>query len=256
MYVKLFSSILTSSVWAEDIPTRIVWITLLALADKDGDVRASPSGLARVANVPLAACQHALERLSSPDPESGTQEHEGRRIEERDGGWFILNYVKYREIQDAEARKASWRESSRKHRQKRAASATSAERHQKSAEAEADTEAEVKATTQQQQHAESFVEPAHRTAYLQMRTRSRNPASFDAMLGTVVAPVAGGTSYPWLTVGQAMLEMESAGATPSAAAIRAYCRRLKDTPNGEPKNKLTEGRAALVRFVESSRGNA
>lgn len=116
MYVKLFSSILTSSVWGESNSTRIVWITMLALADKDGDVRASPSGLARLANVSTSECQAALSRFLAPDPESGTPEDDGRRIEQRDGGWFILNYTKYRTLQDAEMRKAQWREGTRKYR--------------------------------------------------------------------------------------------------------------------------------------------
>ena len=116
MYVKLFSSILTSSVWGESNSTRIVWITMLALADKDGDVRASPGGLARLANVSTSECQAALSCFLAPDPESGTPEDDGRRIEQRDGGWFILNYTKYRTLQDAEMRKAQWREGTRKYR--------------------------------------------------------------------------------------------------------------------------------------------
>ena len=135
MYVKLFTSILTSSVWSEDNATRIVWITMLALSDKDGDVRSSPSGLARLANVSVEECQKALAKFQAPDPEDPTQENEGRRIEEREGGWFIYKYAHYRALQDAEARKASWRESSRKHRQKK--SAPSAPRQRKSTEAEA-----------------------------------------------------------------------------------------------------------------------
>ena len=116
VYVKLFSSILTSSVWGESNSTRIVWITMLALADKDGDVRASPGGLARLANVSTSECQAALSCFLAPDPESGTPEDDGRRIEQRDGGWFILNYTKYRTLQDAEMRKAQWREGTRKYR--------------------------------------------------------------------------------------------------------------------------------------------
>ena len=64
MYVKLFASILTSTLWAQDDATRLVWITLLALADKDGFVRASPSGLARLANVDEARGRSAIAKLS------------------------------------------------------------------------------------------------------------------------------------------------------------------------------------------------
>ena len=163
MYVKLFSSILTSSVWAESNSTRIVWIAMLALADKDGDVRASPSGLARLANVTTGECQEALARFLAPDLESGTPDDDGRRIEQCVGGWHILNYTKYRTMQDAETRKAQWREGTRKYRagrkepaivNKSQHSSTSSQHEstrsqQLSAhtEAEAEAEAEAKAKT-------------------------------------------------------------------------------------------------------------
>ena len=97
MYVKLFSSILTSSIWSQDPSTRLVWITMLAMADVEGYVKAAPSGLARAANVPVKDCQRALDVFQEPDEESFTKEHEGRRIEKVEGGWLLLNYEKYRE---------------------------------------------------------------------------------------------------------------------------------------------------------------
>ena len=98
MYVKLFSSILDSSIWAEPNATRLVWITLLAMADEEGFVRAVPSGIARRAAVTLPECITALDRFLAPDSE-GSQEHAGRRVESTEGGWRLLNYKKYREIQ-------------------------------------------------------------------------------------------------------------------------------------------------------------
>ena len=96
-YTKLFGSLVTSTIWREDNDTRIVWITLLALSDAAGRVEGSIPGLAHIANVPLENCEKALKKLLSPDPYSRTKEHEGRRIAEIDGGWEILNYIKYRE---------------------------------------------------------------------------------------------------------------------------------------------------------------
>jgi hypothetical protein len=98
-YVKIYGSILGSSVWAEAPATRIVWITMLALADADGHVEASVGGLARFANVTVKQCEAALLVLSSPDPDSKSPDHEGRRIEKVDRGWTILNYRAYREMQ-------------------------------------------------------------------------------------------------------------------------------------------------------------
>jgi hypothetical protein len=128
MYAKLFGSILTSSVWSQESDVRVVWITLLALADREGRVRASASGLARLSNVSPEACQRALDMFIAPDTESGTQEFDGRRIEEIPAGWLILNYVKYRDLKDEETRKAQWRESSKRYRQQK-----SARRHRPSA---------------------------------------------------------------------------------------------------------------------------
>lgn len=121
MYVKLFSSILHSSIWSAPSDTRLVWITMLAMADLDGYVRAAPSGLARAANVPLDACLAALAILEGPDPESGTEEYEGRRIEAVPGGWMLLNYAKYRNMVDPDTVRAQTRERVQRHRAKKKA---------------------------------------------------------------------------------------------------------------------------------------
>jgi hypothetical protein len=101
-FVKVFTSILTSTIWGEDHATVRVWIAMLASADADGMVEGSVPGFARVANVTMAEMEHALEVLYSPDPHSRTKDHEGRRIEAFDGGWRILNHTKYRETANAQ----------------------------------------------------------------------------------------------------------------------------------------------------------
>jgi hypothetical protein len=106
-WTKLFSSIVTSSVWCEDDATVRVWIAMLATADSDGLVEGSVPGFANLARVPVAKMRAALVKLSSPDPDSRTPDHEGRRIETIEGGWQILNYAAYREKpQDKEGSKA------------------------------------------------------------------------------------------------------------------------------------------------------
>ena len=40
-FTKLFNTIVTSTIWQEDDKTRIVWITMLAIADASGIVGAS-----------------------------------------------------------------------------------------------------------------------------------------------------------------------------------------------------------------------
>jgi hypothetical protein len=103
-YTKLFSSITASTVWQEPAGTRLVWITMLAMADKAGCVWASVPGLARIANVTMEETVRALETLTAPDKWSRTPDNDGRRIEPIDGGWRLLNHAKYRAIRSAEER--------------------------------------------------------------------------------------------------------------------------------------------------------
>ena len=85
-FTKLFNSIITSTIWCEDDKTRIVWITLLAMADKTGSVASSVPGLAKSANVTIEECESALAKLMAPDKYSRTKDHEGRRVSLIDGG--------------------------------------------------------------------------------------------------------------------------------------------------------------------------
>lgn len=115
-FTKLFSSIVTSSIWQESNETRIVWVTLLALADKNGEVWASVGGLAHAAGISRDDCLKSLKVLLNPDPDSRSKENGGRRIKEIDGGWQLLNYLKYREMGRNEDRTEYFREQKRRKR--------------------------------------------------------------------------------------------------------------------------------------------
>lgn len=104
-YVKLFCKILDSSIWRQDMATRIVWITLLAMKDLNGYVMASPSAIADRARVSDEECEHALKVLSSPDPKSHTLAYEGRRIIPYEDGWYIVTHEKYKKMMCDERRK-------------------------------------------------------------------------------------------------------------------------------------------------------
>lgn len=95
-FLKLETGIMQSSIWGEDWIVKGVWITMLLLKDKRGYVSASVPGLARSAGVTIGECEYALERLSAPDKYSRTKTKNGKRIEETDGGWFVINSDKYR----------------------------------------------------------------------------------------------------------------------------------------------------------------
>ncbi len=97
-YVKLHSSILTSSLAGESLQVRWLFVgVMLPLADRDGIVEASLPGLAHLARFSIEETERALAVLSSPDQHSRCKDHEGRRIEAVDGGWRLLSYERYRD---------------------------------------------------------------------------------------------------------------------------------------------------------------
>tara|TARA_B110000495_G_scaffold203492_1_gene227463 strand:- start:5033 stop:5875 length:843 start_codon:yes stop_codon:yes gene_type:complete len=104
-FTKLFSSILDSTIWQEPSETKIVWITMLAMVDRNGEVQASIPGLAARAKVTLEQCETSLASFLAPDKYSRTQEHEGRRIQTIEGGWLMLNHAKYRALLSVEERR-------------------------------------------------------------------------------------------------------------------------------------------------------
>lgn len=82
---------------------------MLAMADREGFIYASVNGLARAACLEPDDVIAGLDILVSPDTESSdltrNPENEGRRIEKIDGGWKIINYSYYRDLQDADERR-------------------------------------------------------------------------------------------------------------------------------------------------------
>lgn len=121
-FVKLDTGILNSTLWFER-DCREVFITALLMAHPIelrepmpqlhvsriettgfvvpigwyGFVPAAGPGIIRMAMCSMDSGTEALVRLGSPDPESRTPDHEGRRMVRVDGGYIILNFIKYRE---------------------------------------------------------------------------------------------------------------------------------------------------------------
>lgn len=118
-FVKLFNSIIHSTIWSEPDHVRIVWITMLAMSNRYGDVDSSIPGLARMAGKSIEETEDAINRFLSPDPYSRTPDNEGRRIKTIVGGWHLLNHSKYRELLSAEERKEYNRNKQAEHRQKK-----------------------------------------------------------------------------------------------------------------------------------------
>ncbi len=97
-YVKIHQCVLDSSIWQEPEGTRLVFLTMLVMADQEGHVEASVSGLARRANVSIDSCRRALETLSSPDPDDRSGVENGVRISKVPRGWFVINHKYYRDL--------------------------------------------------------------------------------------------------------------------------------------------------------------
>ncbi len=121
MYAKIFTQIFDSSI-AENYEVRHVFEDLLKLADVDGVVDMTVEAIARRTNVPIEKVRYGIEELMKPDPNSRSKEHEGRRLilvdSRRNWGWIIVNYQHYRDIQNDEMRRASWRDAKKRQRDK------------------------------------------------------------------------------------------------------------------------------------------
>jgi uncharacterized phage protein (TIGR02220 family) len=69
---------------------------MLAMADQTGLVPATAPGISTASFIPLETTRKSIAILESPDPDSKSMDNEGRRIKRVEGGYFILNYEKYR----------------------------------------------------------------------------------------------------------------------------------------------------------------
>ena len=95
-YVKLHQELFESTIWQESTVIRLAWITILLMANKDGEVTTSIPGLANRIGCSIPEAEEAIHKFLSPDKYSRTQQDEGRRLEIIEGGWVVLNHGKYR----------------------------------------------------------------------------------------------------------------------------------------------------------------
>jgi len=177
-YTKLFNSILASSVWQESLSTKVLWITMLAMADKDGIAEASIPGLAKISGLSIAETEAGIASLAAPDKYSRTKEFEGRRIEACEGGWKILNHPKYRAKMSADERREYKRI---KQREYRAEKSTLSTRGQSGHNAEAKAEAEAK---DGQERPGETVEQAATSLF-----REKNPLAEGKVLDEIECPI-------------------------------------------------------------------
>jgi len=210
-YTKLFSSILTSSVWGEADHTRLVWITVLALADRSGNVSASVGGLARSANVTRERCVEAISVLTSPDPDDRSGVQNGIRLEPIQGGWHIVNYAAYRDKMRSVDRTEYLREKKRESRAKLSTNvnkSTKVNRFQPIAEAEATTEAKAK---------------KHRSEKPLPKPSALGEVEFDSLWSACLRKVGK------IRARKAYLRLRKAGQMPPVADVIEALRRLQAT---------------------------
>jgi hypothetical protein len=107
-FAKLDKGFNRSSMMLEEPMVRLVFLHMLAECDFNGAVEMGPKMMAKNFSIPLPDVEKALGRLNSPDDESRSPDHEGRRIVPLgDGlvGWQIVNYVAYRDARDDDDRR-------------------------------------------------------------------------------------------------------------------------------------------------------
>ena len=118
-FVVLDAEILSSSVWSAAAHVRLVWITLLILCDTEGYVGASIPGIASAAGVSVAQAEDAIAIFKAPDPYSRTKKDDGRRLEDAERGFRVLNFIAHLERLSAERTKARDRVRRFRERQKK-----------------------------------------------------------------------------------------------------------------------------------------
>ncbi len=117
MYNKIFTKILDSSIWLESTPTRIVWLTFIAVMDEKGFAPFAALGnVANRARVTLDEARTAIQILEGPDSESSDPDNDGRRLERVPGGWIVLNAEKHRDLVTRAIKQAQTAERVRRHR--------------------------------------------------------------------------------------------------------------------------------------------
>ena len=123
MYSKLYRTIFDGSLYGQ-FEAITVFMAMLALSDRHGDVDAAPAKIAGCLGCSTDFVLKGIASLEAPDPYSRTPAEEGRRIipltndegGRRPFGWKIVNYEKYRAIRNEEERRAYKRDWDRENR--------------------------------------------------------------------------------------------------------------------------------------------
>lgn len=115
-FAKLDSGIVDSTIWMKPHDALRVWIALLAKSDSYGIVRIASPALAHQCFVTPERLAEIISDFCSPDPDSRSPNSDGRRLQPIEGGWTIINYLRYRDMMQRKS--ASHAERQAKYREK------------------------------------------------------------------------------------------------------------------------------------------
>lgn len=236
-YSKLHSSIVNSSLWGEEDHVRLLFITMLAMCDKDGIVYGSRLGIERAAMITYTDDdRNPWQVLMSEDKDSSDKirapENGGRRIEEISGGFRLLNFSYYRGLRNDDDRREQNRAAQERHRKSARISQgqppSAAVSHDKPiSEAEAEAEA-IKGGV----------------GVILENSTSREPAFSEAWKS--ITEFYGGLcaycqSQPWVDIDHFI--PTSRGGTHSPGNVVPACKSC----NSSKKNALPEGKWSKIR---------
>lgn len=107
MYCKIFKTIFDGSLYG-NFDATVTFMALIILAERGGIVDMTPRAIAAKCGYPIDIIERGLAELELPDPQSRTQDDEGRRIvridEHRTWGWRITNFETYHRMRTTEDR--------------------------------------------------------------------------------------------------------------------------------------------------------
>ncbi len=119
MYGKLFQSLYQGTMRGQ-ADLILVFTNLLAFKDKAHFVDKTARAISEEVGIPEDRVKEALLQLEAPDPESRSEEHEGRRIiridTHRSWGWKVVNGPKYDDFRKEEDRRMQWAVGQQRHR--------------------------------------------------------------------------------------------------------------------------------------------
>jgi hypothetical protein len=183
-YSKLHSSLVASSLWRQPDNVRILFITLLAMCDRHGEVYGTRPGIEHIANIqwnPDEGDQDPFDILMAPDTDSSdllrNPENEGRRIEEIPGGFRLLNFDYYRSLRNDDDRREQNRLAQERYRNKHSKPPSASVSHGKPLKAHADADADADAEVQEKEK-EKEVESSFSSPFSRQKQKGKQPAPY------------------------------------------------------------------------------